>query len=59
MVLVICPILPGTGVLGGLRGEHRRVEDKMISMGIEMKNVQITLDLKAQHGNRTDWLMLL
>ncbi|CAK9069242.1 Uncharacterized protein SCF082_LOCUS34716, partial [Durusdinium trenchii] len=47
MVLVICPILPGTGVLGGLRGEHRRVEDKMISMGIEMKNVQITLDLKV------------
>lgn len=53
MVLIVCPILAGEGVLGGLRGENRRIEDKFTSMGMELKLVQIALDLSGQHGNRT------
>lgn len=53
MVLVIAPILAGEGVLNGLRGEYRRVEDKYMSMGMELKSVNILFDLTSQHGNRT------
>ena len=49
---MICPILAGEGVLGGLRGEYRRIEDKFISMGMELKNVQVAFDLTDTHGNR-------
>ena len=52
MVLCVCPMLAGEGVLGGLRGENRRIEDKFVSLGMEMKQVQIMLDLQGQHGNR-------
>ena len=59
MALVICPILAGEGVLGGLRGEYRRIEDKFISMGMELKNVQVALDLTDTHGNRTLMFLIL
>lgn len=55
-VLVICPMLPGNGILGGLRGEYRRVEDKFVSLGCELKTVQIMLDVRGLHGNRTGWV---
>eukprot|EP00435_Cladocopium_sp_Y103_P042610 s1532_g11.t2 len=48
MALVVCPILAGEGVLGGLRGEYRRIEDKFISMGMELKNVQVALDFMLE-----------
>lgn len=57
MALAVCPILAGEGVLGGLRGEYRRIEDKHVSMGMELKNVQITFDLTATHGNRTGYCL--
>jgi hypothetical protein len=53
MVLVICPMLAGEAILGGLRGENRRIEDKFDQMNMEMKLVQILLDLSGQQGNRT------
>ena len=56
---MICPILAGEGVLGGLRGEYRRIEDKFISMGMELKNVQVALDLTDTHGNRTLMFLIL
>ena len=52
MVLVICPMLAGDAILGGLRGENRRIEDKFDQMNMEMKLVQILLDLSGQQGNR-------
>lgn len=48
-------MLPGNGILGGLRGEYRRVEDKFVSLGCELKTVQIMLDVRGLHGNRTGW----
>lgn len=59
MALVICPILAGEGMLGGLRGEYRRIEDKFISMGMELKNVQVAFDLTDTHGNRTLMFLIL
>lgn len=59
MALVVAPILAGEGILGGLRGECRRVEDKFVSMGMELKSVQITFDLAQQHGNRTECCTML
>ena len=56
---MISPILAGEGVLGGLRGEYRRIEDKFISMGMELKNVQVALDLTDTHGNRTLMFLIL
>lgn len=53
MILAICPILASDGVLGGLRGEFRRIEDKFVDHGMEMKLVQIPFDLTNLHGNRT------
>ena len=53
MVLVICPMLAGEAILGGLRGENLRIEDKFDQMNMEMKLVQILLDLSGQQGNRT------
>lgn len=53
MVLVVCPMLAGEAILGGLRGENRRIEDKFDQMGMEMKQVQILLDLSSQQANRT------
>ena len=52
MVLMVAPILAGEGVLNGLRGEYRRVEDKFLSMSMELKSVNILFDLAGQHGNR-------
>ena len=52
VALVICPILAGEGALGGLRGEYRRIEDKFVSLQMELKNVQISFDLTNTHGNR-------
>ena len=39
-------------MLGGLRGEYRRIEDKFVSLQMELKNVQISFDLTNTHGNR-------
>lgn len=47
------PILASESVLNGLRGEYRRIEDKFLSMGMEMKSIQIMIDISSQHGNRT------
>ena len=47
------PILAGDAILGGLRGENRRIEDKFVSMGMEMKPVHIFLDLSHQQGNQS------
>lgn len=47
------PILAGDAILGGLRGENRRIEDKFVSMGMEMKPVHIHLDLSHQQGNQS------
>ncbi|CAK9067064.1 Uncharacterized protein SCF082_LOCUS34017, partial [Durusdinium trenchii] len=44
-VIMICPILAGEGVLHGTRGEHRRIEDKLLSMGLELKNIQVCFDV--------------
>lgn len=52
-VIMICPILAGEGVLHGTRGEHRRIEDKLLSMGLELKNIQVCFDVASLHGNRT------
>lgn len=62
----MCPVLAGDGVLNGLRGEHRRaqnrrlvlcpdrrVEDKFLSMQLELKTVQVTFDVSSLHGNRS------
>ena len=46
-------------MLGGLRGEYRRIEDKFISMGMELKNVQVAFDLTDTHGNRTLMFLML
>lgn len=54
-VIMICPILAGEGVLHGTRGEHRRIEDKLLSMGLELKNIQVCFDVASLHGNRTLW----
>lgn len=59
MVLVICPMLAGEGILGGLRGEARRIEDKFTSMSMELKTVHVALDHSASHGNRTCFVKLL
>ena len=53
MVLVTFPILAGDAILGGLRGENRRIEDKFVSVGMEMKPVHIFLDLSHQQGNQS------
>lgn len=53
MRLIVAPILAGEGVLNGLRGEYRRVEDKFMSMNMELKTAQVMFDLTTQHGNRT------
>ena len=50
---MVCPMLAGEAILGGLRGENRRIEDKFDQMGMEMKQVQILLDLSSQQANRT------
>ena len=49
---MVCPMLAGEAILGGLRGENRRIEDKFDQMGMEMKQVQILLDLSSQQANR-------
>ena len=49
---MVAPILAGEGVLGGSRGEFRRIEVKFVSLGVELKSVQIMFDMSGQHGNR-------
>ncbi|CAK9097291.1 unnamed protein product [Durusdinium trenchii] len=44
MVLIICPMLAGEGVLNGLRGAFRRIEDKLDSLNLEMKQVSVLFD---------------
>lgn len=53
MILAVCPLLASDGVLGGLRGEYRRIEDKFVDMGMELKTVQLQFDVSSLHGNRT------
>ncbi|CAK9065270.1 Uncharacterized protein SCF082_LOCUS33439, partial [Durusdinium trenchii] len=52
MVLIICPMLAGEGVLNGLRGAFRRIEDKLDSLNLEMKQVSVLFDVSSTHGNR-------
>lgn len=75
MVLIICPMLAGEGVLNGLRGAfrhkfeqmrdrhrhcklkvsrslNRRIEDKLDSLNLEMKQVSVLFDVSSTHGNR-------
>lgn len=53
MVIAIAPLLASEGVLGGLRGEMRRIEDKFVDSGLECKMIQVPFDLSQLHGNRT------
>ena len=59
MILLLPPLLAGEGVLNGLRGEYRRIEDKFLSMGMELKNCQIPFDVSKEHGNRTGLVWFL
>ncbi|CAJ1408389.1 unnamed protein product [Effrenium voratum] len=65
VIFMVAPILAGEGVLHGLRGEQRRVEDKFLSCGMELKSVQIGFETTKLHGNRTfprtlpAWLVML
>lgn len=54
MIFMVAPALAGEGVLNGLRGEWRRVEDKLLSMNMEVKNVCVMFDTSQCHGNRTE-----
>ena len=38
-------------VIGGLRGECRRIEDKFTAYNMELRPVAIRLDTDALHGN--------
>lgn len=31
----------------------RRIEDKFLSMNMELKNIQVMFDVSTLHGNRT------
>ncbi|CAK9076320.1 unnamed protein product, partial [Durusdinium trenchii] len=44
MVLIICPMLAGEGILHGLRGEFRRIEDKLDSLQLALKVIQVLFD---------------
>ncbi|CAK9043211.1 unnamed protein product [Durusdinium trenchii] len=59
MVLAICPVLAGDGILNGLRGEARRIEDKFTNAGMELKNVSICFDTSGCHGNRTAYVNIV
>ncbi|CAK9045530.1 unnamed protein product [Durusdinium trenchii] len=50
MVIAIAPLLASEGVLGGLRGEMRRIEDKFVDSGLECKMIQVPFDLSQLHG---------
>ncbi|CAK9077334.1 unnamed protein product [Durusdinium trenchii] len=47
MIFICCPVLAGDGVLNGLRGEFRRIEDKLMALGMEMKNCQVVFDTRT------------
>ncbi|CAK9090490.1 unnamed protein product [Durusdinium trenchii] len=45
MVFAVAPLLASEGVLGGLRGEMRRIEDKLVDNGMECKTCSIPFDV--------------
>lgn len=53
MIIAIAPLLASDSILGGLRGEMRRIEDKFLDLGMEMKTVAIPFNVDQLHGNRT------
>lgn len=57
MILAVAPLLASEGVLGGIRGEMRRIEDKFIDNMMECKSINIPFDLSSAHGNRTTGLL--
>ncbi|CAK9025766.1 unnamed protein product, partial [Durusdinium trenchii] len=57
-VIMICPILAGEGVLHGTRGEHRRIEDKLLSMGLELKNIQVCFDVAQFPCALPGWMVV-
>ncbi|CAK9039774.1 unnamed protein product [Durusdinium trenchii] len=56
VVFIVAPLLAAEGLLGGLRGEYRRLEDKFTSMNMEVEMVQVTFCLEQLHGNRTHYI---
>ncbi|CAK9049972.1 unnamed protein product, partial [Durusdinium trenchii] len=44
MVFMTCPVIASDSVLNGLRGEYRRIEDKLNQMQMEAKVVQVMFD---------------
>ncbi|CAK8995952.1 unnamed protein product [Durusdinium trenchii] len=65
MILAVAPLLASEGVLGGIRGEMRRIEDKFIDNMMECKSINIPFDLSSAHGNRSlpaslpGWMIVL
>ena len=53
MVFAVAPLLASEGVLGGLRGEMRRIEDKLVDNGMECKTCSVPFDVSSMHGNRS------
>ncbi|CAE7889335.1 unnamed protein product [Symbiodinium microadriaticum] len=52
MVFLLAPALASEGVLHGLRGEFRRIEDKFLSLEMELKSVNVLINTDTVHGNR-------
>jgi len=49
--VVMAPLLSSNSVLGGLRGEMRRIEDKLMENNLEMRLINIRLGQSRLHGN--------
>ncbi len=51
IAVIFPPVLASSQVNGGLRGEFRRLEDKLVTTGLEIKTVTIPLNLSTLNGN--------
>ncbi|CAK8997702.1 unnamed protein product, partial [Durusdinium trenchii] len=56
MILAVAPLLASEGVLGGIRGEMRRIEDKFIDNMMECKSINIPFDLSSDKEETSQWV---
>lgn len=49
--VVLAPLLSSSAVVGGLRGEMRRIEDKLIECDLEMRLINVRVSQTRLHGN--------
>ncbi|CAE6916132.1 unnamed protein product [Symbiodinium sp. CCMP2456] len=51
-VVIILPLLASASSSGSLREDHRKLEDKLIKHGLELRPFTLLLDNTQQHANR-------